>query len=58
MALWGVANSALEFVYVGSLPVDAGSFMGIAYFGLPWMIINSAFGGYTAYAITRSVALS
>ena len=55
---FGVTVAALEFVYVGSLPVDTGSFVGIAYFGLPWMIINSAFGGYTAYAITRSVALS
>ncbi|MBI4303266.1 MAG: hypothetical protein HY665_02870 [Chloroflexi bacterium] len=48
-----VTVAALEVVYVGPLQIDAGSFVGIAYFGLSWMIINSAFGGYTAYAITR-----
>ena len=36
------------------IPVDPGSFFGIAYFGLPWLIINSGFGGYTAYTISRS----
>ncbi|MFX1572697.1 MAG: hypothetical protein ACFFB0_08110 [Promethearchaeota archaeon] len=30
---------------------DPGSFLGVAYFCLPWMIINAFFGGYTAYAI-------
>ena len=25
------------------------------YFSLPWMVITSAFGGYTAYAISRNV---
>ena len=48
--------AALDFVYVGPLPTDPGSFVGIAYFGLPWMILNSAFGGYTAYALARDVA--
>jgi len=46
---------ALDFVYVGTLPTNAGSFIGIAYFGLPWMVINSAFGGYTAYALARDM---
>lgn len=36
------------------IPVVPGSFFGVAYFGLPWLIINSGFGGYTAYAISRS----
>ncbi|MCK4380120.1 MAG: hypothetical protein KAW51_03215 [Candidatus Lokiarchaeota archaeon] len=30
---------------------DPGSFLGVAYFCLPWMIINAFFGGYCAYAI-------
>jgi hypothetical protein len=30
---------------------DPGSFLGVAYFCLPWMIINAFFGGYTAYSI-------
>ena len=30
---------------------DSGSFLGVAYFCLPWMIINAFFGGYCAYTI-------
>jgi hypothetical protein len=30
---------------------DPGSFLGVAYFGLPWMIINAFFGGFTANAL-------
>jgi len=51
-----VTVAALDFVYVGPLPTNAGSFVGIAYFGLPWMVISSAFGGYTAYALARDIA--
>jgi hypothetical protein len=51
-----VTVAALDFVYVGPLPTNAGSFVGIAYFGLPWMVISSAFGGYTAYALARDRA--
>jgi len=48
--------AALDLVYVGPLPTDPGSFVGIAYFGVPWMVISSAFGGYTAYALARDMA--
>ena len=51
-----VTVAALEFVYVGPLPMGTGSYVGIAYFGLPWMIVNSAFGGYTAYALAKDIA--
>ena len=30
---------------------DPGSFLGVAYFSFPWMIINAFFGGFTAYSI-------
>ncbi len=30
---------------------DPGTFLGVAYFCLPWMVINAFFGGFTAYAI-------
>lgn len=30
---------------------DPGTFLGVAYFMLPWMIIHAFFGGFTAYAI-------
>jgi hypothetical protein len=51
-----VTIAALDFVYVGPLPTNPGSFVGIAYFGLPWMVISSAFGGYTAHALARDIA--
>jgi hypothetical protein len=46
---------ALTFFYVSPLQVGPGSFIGMAYFGVPWLLINSAFGGYTAYAISRNI---
>lgn len=45
--------AALDIVYVGSLPTDPGSFVGLAYFGLPLMVVNSGFGALTAYAVAR-----
>lgn len=48
---------AISFFYKISAPVTSivpGSFLGVAYFGLPWLVINSGFGGYTAYAISRN----
>ena len=51
---------ALMFFYKVPLsisPVDPGSFLGVAYFCLPWLIINSGFGGYTAYAISQGFKL-
>lgn len=32
---------------------DPGTFLGVAYFCLPWMIINAFFGGFTVYAINH-----
>ena len=48
----------LRFCYKIALPVspvEPGSFLGVAYFGLPWLIINSGFGGFTAYAINKEL---
>jgi hypothetical protein len=48
---------ALVFFYkipTPLVPLVPGSFFGVAYFGFPWLIINSGFGGYTAYAISKS----
>jgi hypothetical protein len=45
---------AQAFFYRVPLPTDHDSFVGVAYFGLPWLLINSVFGGYTAYAISRN----
>jgi hypothetical protein len=45
--------AALALVYRGPLPRDAGSFVGLTYFGLPWLLVHSACGAYTAHAIAR-----
>jgi len=43
---------ALTFFYV-ERQSGPGSFLGVAYYGLPLLITNSGFGGYTAYAISQ-----
>jgi len=45
---------ALTFFYVEQQS-SPGSFLGVAYYGLPLLIVNSGFGGYTAYAISQNV---
>ena len=45
---------ALTFFYV-ERQSGTGTFLGVAYYGLPLLIINSGFGGYTAYAIFKNV---
>lgn len=45
---------ALTFFYM-ERQTGPGSFLGIAYYGLPCLIVNSGFGGYTAYAVSRNV---
>ena len=45
---------AISFFYIESTPLnwqDPSTFTGLAYFGLPWMILNAFFGGVAAYAI-------
>ncbi len=46
---------ALTFFYVSPPQAGPASFIGMAYFGVPWLLLNSAFGGYTAYAISRNI---
>ena len=43
---------ALTFFYV-ERQSGPGSFLGIAYYGVPFLLVSSAFGGYTAYAIAQ-----
>ena len=45
---------ALTFFYISNQN-GPGSFLGLAYFCLPWLIVDSGFGGYTAYAISRNL---
>ena len=52
---------ALRFCYKIPLsisPIEPGSFLGVAYFGLPWLMMNSGFGGFTAYAIFESLKIT
>lgn len=30
---------------------EPGTFLGVAYFALPWMVVNAFFGGFTAFSI-------
>jgi hypothetical protein len=45
---------ALTFFYIDR-PTGPGSFLGIAYYALPLMLLNSGFGGYAAYAISKKI---
>jgi hypothetical protein len=45
---------AVSTFYLGESPLswtDPGTFTGLAYFGLPWMIVNAFFGGIAAYGL-------
>ncbi len=46
---------ALSFFYIGDKTIHPGSYLGVAYYGVPFMLVSSGFGGYTAYAISRRV---
>ncbi len=48
---------AVAFFYVPTSIPFSHTIMGIAPWALPWLLLNSAFGGYTAYAISREVRL-
>ena len=37
------------------LNLAPGTFLGVAYFGMPWMLINGFFGGYTAHALNKDL---
>lgn len=46
---------ALRFFYVEPQS-GPGSFLGVAYYGVPFLILSSGFGGYTAWAISHEKA--
>jgi hypothetical protein len=54
----GIANFLLVLVAVTFFYVERqtglGSFIGIAYYGVPFLLISSGFGAYTAYAISQN----
>lgn len=54
-ALFVFVLIAVEFFYKDFPPEGPGTFLSIAYYGVPLLLVNSAFGGYTAYAISKRV---
>ncbi len=46
--------AALTFFYVEPQS-GPGSFLGVAYYGLPLLVMNSGFGGYAAHAISQRI---
>lgn len=44
---------AVSFFYVPAS--ESVTYADVAYFGFPWLIVNSAFGGFTAYGISKDI---
>jgi hypothetical protein len=44
---------ALAAFYKTPLATNSGSFIGVAYFGVPWLLVHSMLGAYTAHALSR-----
>ncbi len=44
---------ALSFFYVKAEMTYSANYFSVAYYGVPFMLISSGFGGYTAYAISK-----
>ncbi|MBD3196622.1 MAG: hypothetical protein GF317_16320 [Candidatus Lokiarchaeota archaeon] len=58
LVYFGLIIVALGFFYkngwsAGSF-TDPGTFLGNAYFGLPWMVIHALIGGFVAYSISHA----
>ncbi len=56
----GIATSAavtiaLSFFYIEAETTYSADYFSVAYYGIPFMLISSGFGGYTAYAISARV---
>ncbi|MFX0107508.1 MAG: hypothetical protein ACFE7R_04425 [Candidatus Hodarchaeota archaeon] len=52
-----VMLGALAFLYVNPLP-GLEHYLNALGFTLPWLLMNGAFGGYTAYALSRDLSAS
>ena len=52
---WALTLLTLAFLYVNPTPGIAHFLNGIA-FTLPWLVVSGAFGGYTAYTLSRTRA--
>ena len=54
-ASFALTTVAVTCFYVPTSTPFSQTFLGLAYWALPWLILNSGCGGYVAYAISRSV---
>lgn len=53
LTYWFMTLLTLAFLYVNPAPGVAHFLNGLA-FTLPWLLVSAGFGGYTAYAMSRS----
>lgn len=55
IATFVAVTIAISFFYVAKELAYSANYFSIAYYGVPFMLVSSGFGGYTAYAISRHV---
>lgn len=55
VATFAAVAIAISFFYVEKELVYPANYLTVAYYGVPFMLVSSGFGGYTAYAISRRV---
>ncbi len=53
VATFVAVTIALSFFYIKEDVTYPANYFSVAYYGVPFMLISSGFGGYTAYAISR-----
>ncbi len=55
VATFAAVTITLSFFYIEKELVYSANYFSVAYYGVPFMLLSSGFGGYTAYAISRHV---
>ena len=55
IATFAAVTIAISFFYINEETTYSANYFSVAYYGVPFMLISSGFGGYTAYAISRRV---
>ncbi len=55
IATFFAVTIALSFFYIEAEITYPADYFTVAYYGVPFMLVSSAFGGYTAHAISKGV---
>jgi hypothetical protein len=55
IAVFVTVTIALTSFYIEKELVYTANYLSIAYYGVPFMLVSSGFGGYTAYAVSKRV---